>query len=316
MPAERRLDFIVIGVQKAGTTSLWQYLRGHPEIAMPEFKEWPVFCASEANLPERLAWFMRTGFAEPPPRALLGHLSNHYMMGMAAARADVETIAARIARWAPHARLLALLRDPIGRAMSQYDMSVRCGLEARPFDVAVEELLAPAGLEAGRRQATETNSYIAQGEYGRILGIYAERFPVERLHVEASGNLERDPGAVLDRILAFLGLPPGYRPEGLGVRHHRGGSRPRIDAEGEAQLRAFMDESVWPRLSGSDAERIGHAFDFFLRTWNVIPDDVLPPLSPRNRQRLKEHYRADAALLGELGVDAPWLAAWADEPPA
>lgn len=301
---DRHLDFIVIGAQKGGTTSLWQYLRHHPAIALPDYKETPIFCRAEEMVAPKLAWFMETNFDGLPSHVLLGNISTHYMMGMDSV--DVGEIAERIARMVPSVRLIALLRDPIDRAISHHRMSVRRGFEQRSFDAVVTELLEPGLLAIGRTQPSETNSYLVQGEYGRILQTYRESFPAERMHVECSADLDRDPGFVIDRVLTFLGLGPGYRPEGLDIRHHRGGTRLRIDAEGEAQLRAFMETNVWPRL-GNDAKNVGYAFDFFLQTWNVIPDDRRPPLSEPNRRRLQEHYRADGELLRTLGYDAPWL---------
>jgi Sulfotransferase domain len=307
----RGLDFIVIGVQKGGTTSLWQYLRHHPRIAMPDHKEAPIFCLDEARVPERLQRLMRSSFGDAAPEAMLGKVATYYMMGENAV--DVDRVAERIARALPDVRLIALLRDPIERAMSHYRMSVRRGCENRFFDVVVEELMEPGRLAAGRTRPSETNSYLVQGEYGRILRSYRERFPAERIHVEATADLGREPGAVIDRVLVFLGLPPGYRPEGLGRRHHVGGTRPRLDPEAEAQLLAFVRENVWPHL-GEDAQPAKDAFTSFLQTWNVIPDDAQPTLSAPNRRRLEVHYRADAQSLVELGIDAPWLAVWSEQP--
>jgi hypothetical protein len=308
MHLERELDFIVIGVQKGGTTSLWQYLRGHPRIAMPDFKEASIFCMRPERIPETLEKFMTTAFDGAPADARLGKVSTHYMMG-AGRRIDVEGIVERIAEAFPEVRLIALLRDPIERAISHYRMSLRRGFERRSLDDAVEALLEPEGLEAGRRRPSETNSYLAQGEYGRILRAYVERFGRERIHAEATADLGAAPGLVVDRVLDFLGLPPGYRPEGLEVLHHRGGNRPRLDAEGEAQLRAFMDEHVWSRF-GEESVPAKLAFDFFMQTWNVVPDDRLPPLSGTNRSRLEAHYRADAESLAAQGFSAPWLDSW------
>jgi len=312
-PRERALDFIVIGVQKGGTTSLWQYLRCHPQIAMPKHKEAPAFCAPSEQVPVRLAWVMEACFGDAPPEAVLGKAATCYMMGDGANDVDVEQVAERIARALPDVRLIALLRDPIERAMSHYRMSVRRGLESRSFDTAIEELLEPERLELGRAGASETNSYLVQGEYGRILRIYRARFPSERIHVESTADLGRDPGPVIDRILAFLGLPAGFRPPGLGVRHHRGGGRARLDRDGEARLRAYLEENVWPRVVGGKPERVKAMFEFnsFMGMWNVIPDDRQPPISAANRERLEEHYRADGRLLEEYGVNAPWLDSWA-----
>lgn len=308
------LDFILIGVQKGGTTSLWQYLRDHPSIAMPAFKEAGALALNAGKVQEALTTVMSSAFGETSTSTMsstsamkLGKGATHYMMGTAAA--DVDLIAERIAETFPDVRLIALLRDPIERCVSHYRMSVRRGYEARSLDEAVEELLEPEGLEAGRRRASETNSYLVQGEYGRILGSYRARFPAERIHIEMTADLARAPGAVIDRVLAFLGLPPGYRPESLG-RHHVGGIRPRLDSDAEAELRTFMEREVWPALDERVATRTKLAFSSFLDVWNVEPDDRRPSLSPANRKRLEEHYRADSARLAKLGIDAPWLGSW------
>ena len=311
----RALDFIVIGVQKGGTTSLWQYLRSHPEIAMPEHKEAPVFCAEEEQVQARLDWLMRSCFADAPAGAQLGKAATCYMMGKGATGASVELVVERMAAALPEVKLIALLRDPIARAMSQYRMAVRRGHERRDFDAAVAELLEPRRLAASRARPDETNSYLVQGEYGRLLGVYRARFPAERLHLEYTSDLGRDPGASLDRVLAFLGLPGGHRPADLGVRHHPGGDRPRLDPEATAELRAHMEENVWPKVRGGRDEAVKTAFAFnsFVGMWNVVPDDARPALSETNRERLEAHYRADGHLLDDYGVDTPWLRAWTAE---
>lgn len=303
---ERRLDFIVIGVQKGGTTSLCSYLGCHPQIALRE--EAPLFCVpQEGDVQTLLASFMRDYFDDASQGTRLGKIAAHYMLGLDTV--DVDRIAERIAQALPDVRLIALLREPIARAMSNYRMAVRRDLERRSFDQAVEDLLEPDQLEQGRRRPNPTNSYLVQGEYFRILSSYFNRFPADRIHVELTANLDREPGAVIDRVLSFLGLPPGFRPEDLGVHRHVGGTRKRIDAAGGAELRAFFDERVLPEL-GDGAERVRSAFHFFLETWDVIPDDRLPSLSDTNRARLETHYRADGERLVELDIAAPWLGGW------
>jgi Sulfotransferase domain len=303
----RKLDFIVIGVQKGGTTSLWRFLKSHPQIAMPNVKEAPIFCLAPESIPEALADFMNLAFPEVHGEAKFGKAATQYMMGMNTA--TVDRIAERIAQALPRVSLIALLRDPIERAISHYRMLARRGAERRSFDEMVEEQLELAQLEMGRTHPVRTNTYLVQGEYARILQAYRSRFPAEQIHVESTADLDSEPGLVLDRVLTFLGLPPGYRPEDLSVRHHEGGSRPRLDREEEAQLRAFMEECVWPKL-GDSASLVKHEFNSFMALWNVIPDDEYPSLSDANRQRLEAHFRADGERLSELGVSAPWLASW------
>jgi hypothetical protein len=214
-----KLDFVIIGTQKGGTTSLWQYLRDHPQLWMPRTKEAPFFNKAQADDAAELAAYMDRRFGEAPDGALLGKATPHYMMG--SRRADVERIARRIATAFPDVRLIALLRDPLERAVSHYRMAVRRGQEERSFDEAIADLLDPGQLADGRSRATETNSYVVQGEYARILRAYHESLPAEQLHVELTEDLSGDPGAVVDRVLGFLGLPAGFRPKGLGVRHFR-----------------------------------------------------------------------------------------------
>jgi hypothetical protein len=274
---------------------------------MPEFKEAPIFCMEEERAARALAWLMSSGFAEVSPDVLLGKVATYYMMGLESV--DVYRVAERVERAFPTVRLIALLRDPIERAMSHYRMSVRRGFEKRSFDALVEEHLTPRELELGRTRPSETNSYLVQGEYGRILRVYLRRFPTQQLHVELTADLESEPGSTVDRILDFLGLAPGHRPPGLDVRHHVGGTAPRLDPAGEADLVEFMEEQIWPRL-GDDVASARHAFTFFLQTWNVIPDDARPDISPANRGRLEEHYRADAELLRPLDLIPPWLESW------
>lgn len=304
---QRDIDFIVIGAQKAGTTSLWKYLSEHPRIAMPSFKEAPIFCMTEERVQGALEQLMESGFGEVAPDAVLGKVATYYMMGFGSV--DVERVVDRIHGTWPEVRLLALLRDPVERAISHYKMSVRRGFESRTFDALVDELLEPGQLERARAQPSETNSYLVQGEYGRILRSYRRRFPAERIHVEMSADLESEPAEVVSRILAFLGLPADSSLPGLDVRHHLGGTERRLDAAAEAALVAFMEEQVWPRL-GEDAMLAKGAFAFFLETWNVIPDDSKPSLSSANRARLESYFRADAEILGQIGVVPVWLADW------
>lgn len=300
----RPLDFIVIGAQKSGTTSLWQHLRGHPRVAMPEMKEEPFFSRPEAEQPGAFDRFMEAHFGRAPPNSLLGKATPQYMTG--SEHANVERVAQRIAEKLPDVRLIALLRDPIERAASHFRMSVRRGWEKRTFEAAATELLDARQLREARDRPTPTNSYLVNGEYGRVLGIYLDRFPAESLHVEQTADLDREPGAVLDRVLEFLSLPTGYRPERLDARHHRGGTRRLLDPEAEAELREFLAEHAWPHM-GDRQVRSKELFAAFMETWNVNPESGLPALSDETRAALEAHYRADAERLAELGIPTSWL---------
>lgn len=303
----RSLDFIVIGAQKAGTTTLWQHLRRHPSISMPERKEAPFFCNVESAEPGAFGDYMATHFGDAGEDVLLGKATPQYMMGSEQVR--VDEIAQRISVTLPSVRLIALLRDPIERAISHYRMSVRRGTEKRSLDAALAVQLDPVQLAAGRERPTETNSYVAQGEYGRVLSTYHAHFPAEHLCIETTASLARDPAEVLDRVLSFLSLPPGFRPPRLTARHHRGGTRALLDAESRQTLVEFMEENVWPGL-GSERDRVKRLFNAFLVIWDIAPEAAQLSISAENRAHLEAHYESDAETLVDLGATAPWLDAW------
>jgi hypothetical protein len=305
--ARRTLDFVVIGTQKSGTTSLWQHLRRHPQIRLPHDKEAPIFATADGARADAVARLVGSYFRDAPADALLGTVTPQYMMGHQGVSA--EQIATRIAQALPDVKLIALLRDPVERAISQYRMSVRRGIERRTFAEAARQLLHPAWLEVAREQPTETNAYVVQGEYGRVLGAYCALVPARRLLVVYTSELEHDAGALLDRVLLHLGLEAGFRPDRLDMCHHRGGTRPRLDEQGERELRELLATEIWPRL-GPDSEAALRAFNFFFETWNVIPDDELVELDDATRALLEAHYEQDARRLATLGIAAPWLAGW------
>lgn len=304
------LDFLVIGAQKSGTTSLWRYLREHPRLRIPETKEVPVFAVVRPSRADLAAGIARS-FSDARPDSLLGTVTSTYMVGDVSGKtsSDVRAIAERIAAALPDVKLIALLRDPIERAISGYAMSFRRGREKRSIDEALSELLLPEQLERARLRPADPDSAVVAGEYGRALGVYRNLFPAEQLHVAFTEDLERDPGAVIDGVLGHLGLPAGFRPEGLGVRHFRGGRRKLMDPHAEQLLRRYFEEDILPHMSGDPA---GHraAFSFFLETWDVAPDPEPLRISAEVRSSLEAHYREDARKLEALGVAAPWIERW------
>lgn len=310
IPQLRGLDFIVIGAQKAGTTSLWRYLRGHPRLRLPRGKEVAVFTVANPS-PVELASAIPNVFDDVRPDSLLGTVSPNYMIGSLQGKPgdDVEAVARRIAGTCPAVKLIAVLRDPIERAASSYKMAFRRGQEKRPIDDALSDLLEPGQLSNSRRCPTDPNSLVVAGEYGRVLGVYRALFPAEQLHLAYTADLARDPGAVLDGMLGFLGLETGFRPQGLGIRHFRGGRRRLLDRHAEELLFNYFREDILPYMRGSvDAHE--KAFEFFYMTWNVAPDEQPPELSAEVRMRLEAHYRDDARKLAELGIRAPWIQRW------
>src|SRR5215216_7751234 len=129
-------DFLVLGAQKAGTTALYAYLRRHPQIAGPSWKEVSFFDRHYArgeswyrgNFPSRPATWLarRRAGAEP----IVGEASPGYLFHPHAPQ--------RVATLLPNVRLIALLRDPVDRALSHYHHELALGRESLSFEEAIE----------------------------------------------------------------------------------------------------------------------------------------------------------------------------------
>ena len=120
-------DFLILGAQKAGTTALYSYLRKHPSIIGPSWKEVSYFDRHYARGP---AWY-RGNFPNKlrTRGALVGEASPSYLFHPLGPR--------RVRELVPEARLVALLRDPVDRALSHYNHERALGREPLSFEDAL-----------------------------------------------------------------------------------------------------------------------------------------------------------------------------------
>jgi hypothetical protein len=296
------LDFVVIGAQKGGTTTLFEHLRRHPDLCLPADKEAPFFNRPEL-FSQGVEHLFTTYFPQPLPSGrLLGTVTPQYMC--------IDGCASRLAGAFPDCRLVALLRDPVDRAYSHYRMAVRRGLEERSFDDAIAQMLAsPDALAAARTATGLGETYVAWGEYGRVLGEYLDRFDRERLLVVYTADLERDPAGVLTAVLEFLGVPV-VLPEGLGERYHVGGSQRRFPNV-QRRLRRSPVGWLWKRLPQGTKSRLFIRFDHWnvRRTPATEPEQSGPRWNAETEARLRSHFAADEAVLAHgWGIELPWRA--------
>lgn len=198
---------LIIGAQRSGTTSLFNYLVRHPDV-LPSFgKEIHYF---DLHYARGVRWYR--GRFPYRHRLREGGLtldaSPYYLMHPQAP--------ARAAQLLPEAKLVALLRNPVDRAFSHYQHEVRDGRETLAFGEAIErEAERLAGEE--ERLGTDPDyysfnhhrySYARRGQYVEQLRRWAGHFPRARLLVLQSERLFRDPAVTLGTVQEFLGLPP------------------------------------------------------------------------------------------------------------
>lgn len=299
------LDFLIIGAQKCATTTLFEHLRHHPDIAMPLEKEVPFFTGHDHSA-GRWSAFAEKQFAAARESQLWGKASPQYMCDPA--------VPGRIQALMPDIKLVAILRDPIERTWSHFRMGQRRDTEHRDFASAIEELLAGGGRPADGPRAvpdhadgyqSEADFYVAWSEYGRILSNYASRFGPEQLLVLYTEELESRPAETLDRLLTFIGLPAGFRPPSLGEVIHRGGGKKRIPQS----VRSWLRERpllywLWQRLPEARRGRLRFQYE----QWNVRRSPDAMALPDRLLDALREHYGADLRSLLDLPVaPPPWM---------
>lgn len=231
-------DFLIIGAQKSGTSSLFYYLQQHPHVILPTVITKEVhFFDCHYGLGEN--WyrghFPLRSRLDTSQVAITGEATPEYLFHPCAPLRAHQTV--------PKAKLVALLRNPIERAFSAYKMECKRNNETLSFAEALDaenERLAgeEARLmaEADYTSFTYTyNSYRRRGEYIDQLEKWAQHFPKENILVIQSEEFFQRTAETFDRVLGFLGLPAWHPPQFQNV--NQGDDKARIDPQIRSQLR-------------------------------------------------------------------------------
>lgn len=219
-----QIDFIIIGAQKCGTTSLYNYLIQHPQIVPAITKEVHFF---DLNFDKGIDWYQAHFHPFDRQNNLTrGEASPYYIFH--------PLVAERIHQILPKVKIIVLLRNPVERAISHYYHEVRLGVEK----MGIEEALASEPT----RLLGETEKIIADGNYYSFnhqhytylsRGIYIDQlktwmniFPQEQIHIIKSEDLYNQPHLILQQVFNFLNLPPYQLPD---YGKYNAGKYPPID---------------------------------------------------------------------------------------
>lgn len=232
-------DYVMIGTQRGGTSSLHDYLNQHPRILTSLRKEVQFFSRHYArgtswyrgNFPTRLTVELaaRRSGGEP----VVGEASPYYLFHPAAAD--------RMSQVLPDARIVVMLRNPVSRAFSHYQHNRSLGLEPLTFPEALAredertagEAERVAADPSGTSWALQHFSYAARGMYREQLDRWFAVYRREQFLLLRSEDFFADPQAVYDRTLEFLGVEP--RPLRT-TRPVNSRSYERLDPETREQL--------------------------------------------------------------------------------
>ena len=230
---------IIPGAMKAGTTSLFRYLEGHPQLAPARCKEVHYFDHHFHRGPD---WYRRQFTPTPgtaPVAARIACESSPYYM-------FEPRVPARVRDLMPDVKLVFLLRDPVERAFSHYHNNRRLGREPLDFEAALDAeddrtLAEEERLHADPTHVSEPHrlySYRRRGLYAEQLLRWQSCFPAEQILVIDSRRLFTDPAAVVAEVLGFVGLA-SWQPRSFAARNE-GRHCDAMSARARRRLEAFF----------------------------------------------------------------------------
>jgi hypothetical protein len=192
-----RLDFVVPGAQKSGTTALHYFLGKHPQIALPDRQEMHFFDDEEIFSRAPVDYELLHRHFRPIARSTItGEVTPSYLYWKPAME--------RIANYNPRIKLVILLRNPVDRAFAHWNMQRFKNRESLDFLAALKEeprrIAQPLSIESRRF------AYVDRGFYSGQLERVFKFFPREQMHVVKFENFRDRKQEALDSILDFLGV--------------------------------------------------------------------------------------------------------------
>ena len=192
-----RLDFIVPGAQKSGTTALHYFLGKHPQIALPDRQELHFFDEEAVFARQPVDYELLHGrFGPVASSTIAGEVTPSYFYWKPAME--------RIRNYNPQIKLVILLRNPIDRAFAHWNMQRFKDREPLDFLPAVREeprrIAQPLSIESRRF------AYVVRGFYSAQLERVFNFFPREQVKIVKFENFRDRKQETLDRIFDFLGV--------------------------------------------------------------------------------------------------------------
>lgn len=233
VPLRRKPDYLIIGAQKCGTTTLFNMLSLHPQVRNPRNKEMHFFDGRDIQtLGHYRAKFPLWS------RKITGEATPVYVY--------YPGVADRVFEQFPQCRIIVLLRNPIDRAYSHYRMRFRRGKEVLSFEEAIsaEGQRLTEAREQGKHSVVAHNagllahSYLDRGLYAQQLEHWFERYGRHQIHVVCYERFAQQPKAEFDRVCDFLGLE---RSDEVKPLHLNSGDYESMAAATRRELNAYFE---------------------------------------------------------------------------
>lgn len=185
----KKLDFIIVGAMKAGTTSLAFQLTDNPQICIP-LQELHFFDNDE-NFKKGLEWY-ESFFKECDPETIFGEKTPTYSYS--------EKVPERIFDYNPEIKIVWIFRNPVDRAYSNYWHAIKTGNENLSFAKAVK-------LESERIKRDIFKGYLKRSIYIEQIERYLKFFKIENMHFLIFEEFLKDPIEHMRELFKFLNVP-------------------------------------------------------------------------------------------------------------
>lgn len=290
-----KINFAIIGAQKAGTTTLYDLMRQDPRVYLPTNKEDPFF--GDDSRYRRDEWYLNVRYRSAGNAQLLGHAWVNLLF-------HAGVVAPRMWHHNPHMKLIIMLREPVARAYSAYWY-----MRSRGFDHAEtfeEALKRERSLPQDSGLVTRSNlTYVEHGEYIDQLEVFAAQFGCRNLFIRTMANLRNEPQHVMGDLAQFLGLGTLWPKVRFDKRSNRA-SEPR-----SKKLVSIINgnngmKDVYARVV---PDRVRYALRHSLvqkisqMNQRIRP---YPEMSATTRNQLLDHYRPFNERLARFLGYAPW----------
>jgi hypothetical protein len=243
-------EFLIIGAQRCGTTSLYKYLADHPQFRSATLRTKGVHFF-DTRYEKGMAWYrahyptgLYRAYFKARHRAdlITGEASPYYLFH--------PHVPYRIAKHLPQVKLIVMLRDPIERTYSQWQHELSRGFEhMATFEEALD---AESGRLAGEVERMEADpdykshnhqhhSYMARSRYADQLDVYRSLFPAGQILAVKAEDFFSDPAEEYARVLEFLGLKPFALSD---YKKHNGYKRTPMAAATRARLEEHFADST------------------------------------------------------------------------
>lgn len=281
-----KLDFFIMGTEKGGSTYLLQCVREHPAIFMPD-QEISFF--EDAFYNENDLTDFERNFVDSGSATLLG-VKRPSMLGHA-------QFGTRLHRAYPDARLIAILRHPIDRALSAYTHHRSIG--TIPNQDA--ERFLTRMLEGPLPGYPRANTVLELGLYEQALRRVEEHYPRDRMCLLTLDDVKKDDRSALRRVFQFLDVDPDYEPRASRKQPMRAPYSPII-----SNYRRFTTNLLHDRTNDGFLIRretpLLAPVHFVSAVGNrllekLLPEGSKPQISPELRSRLVDYYAEDITSL-------------------